>query len=732
MNRTWIPFLGFLFLGITLLTTLQSFTTVDDLPTVRCYADEIHETRMETDSIYARAQREFPTTVAIQRATSNETFVIPTVVHVFHNGEPYGVNSNVSDEQIYEAIDGLNAAFAGAPFFESEYDGGFTHPYNNANIEFCLATIDPDGNTTTGITRHFPDSIAGYLSEGMTTTSLSDPNHEHHLKALAHWPVSDYMNVYVVHKLNGGLSPLGFAYLPPVTAYYDGIVSVAPVFGYTEGSAYTLNNYGRNGTLIHEVGHYLGLHHTFNFTSSCGTETNCSAQGDKCCDTPKTTGSAGCGPLECPETMVENYMDYSNDNCTDRFSPDQIERMRTQLVSYRSSLLDNGKCSALDQIDVSATSINIPNQGACTEVYSGINFNMNSFSLDTITHVDIIYKLDNESPQMFTWNGELTLGNPVNVTLPEIEIPFGPHTLNIWAYNPNFTPDSNPDNDNVSIDFVNPEGVTTNIVIDFDPLPYGFAWELYEAEEGDPIGDPIAFNDEYTNPEYACTSEIISFCLPEGDYVLVLTDLFGNGMHYPCNGGEYVGYVGVEVGEGTLTSANGNWGASENLPFTITTPCPPHGDCKQDVDGDGLVGVGDILIALNYFGSYQVCHPVDMDQDGVIDVDDLLDILSYFGWICGTEFTGAAEIPQAIREMIEERTGIDMGTTEVGEFDFTHPLPISINPYQIESMQDVVAVRYYDVSGRQINKENVSQGIYIARIVMMDGSLETIKFYSQQ
>jgi hypothetical protein len=40
----------------------------------------------------------------------------------------------------------LNGAFAGEPWHTSQYSGGFTHPYTDSNIEFCLASIDPDGN----------------------------------------------------------------------------------------------------------------------------------------------------------------------------------------------------------------------------------------------------------------------------------------------------------------------------------------------------------------------------------------------------------------------------------------------------------------------------------------------------------------------------------------------------------------------------------------------------------
>ena len=88
-------------------------------------------------------------------------------------------------------------------------------------------------------------------------------------------------------------------------------------------------------TATHEVGHYLGLLHTF--TNGCGT-TSCYTTADLICDTnPQSTPTTGCPTAYSCSTPdpVDNYMDYSDDLCMKKFTPEQARRMRCTLTHYR-------------------------------------------------------------------------------------------------------------------------------------------------------------------------------------------------------------------------------------------------------------------------------------------------------------------------------------------------------------------------------------------------------------
>jgi hypothetical protein len=102
--------------------------------------------------------------------------------------------------------------------------------------------------------------------------------------------------------------------------------------------------YNLGGTAVHEVGHWIGLLHTFQ--DGCGDESpaGCETTGDLVCDTPgEATATFGCpiGADTCPgdgEDPIHNYMDYTDDACYDNFTDGQDARADFMMANYRPAI----------------------------------------------------------------------------------------------------------------------------------------------------------------------------------------------------------------------------------------------------------------------------------------------------------------------------------------------------------------------------------------------------------
>lgn len=132
-------------------------------------------------------------------------------------------------------------------------------------------------------------------------------------------------------------SLLGWSYPPYAIAedsYWHGVVVH---FESLPGGGFTSFNLGR--TAAHEVGHYLGLYHTF--------QGGCVAPGDEVDDTPfEATPASGCpiGRDTCEQPgfdPVQNFMDYSDDACYTEFTAGQVVRMNDLVSVYRPSLFES-------------------------------------------------------------------------------------------------------------------------------------------------------------------------------------------------------------------------------------------------------------------------------------------------------------------------------------------------------------------------------------------------------
>lgn len=587
-----------------LFTLLLLLLTFPLLGQDRCATDILFEQQLKDPKFkrsYFKLEKAAQKAEEAKRASSmsNLPVTIPVIVHIIHLGEPYGTDYHLPVEFVQEAIDNLNDNFAGE--FSDD-------PTANTQINFCIANASTNGAPIEGIRYYDWDNLD--IEEWDATAFYN--NHIQVSNQIG-YDRNNYCNVFVAPFS----SPLGFAYIPSSNF---GVFVGTNAFGITN-----IGNYGLNRTLVHEMGHYCGLYHTFHQTSTCTpTNTNCTSQGDKVCDTPITTGNFGCPSNggACGNSLVENFMDYTTDGCMDSFTQGQSLRMMSQLETFRAGVINNSlACGAINGIDVGVSGLAVPDIG-CSNT-KDITFNLQNFG-DSITETTINYSVNGED-NFIIWTGNLGFAESEIVTIPNINMGYGivDIEVNIGALG-----DIYEDNNTNTLQINNYEGTLIDIIIEFDALPYGFSWELYNSDTGELIDG----GSDYTNDVYSCETEINTYCLEEGNYVLVLEDLFGNGMFYPCGGP-----ISIVNGNDTLNTVTGNWGGEETLPFYVTPPdpCPPL-DCPWDVDGNGYVWTNDILVILQYYGLEAECSPFDINQDGVVGVDDILDAIANFNTECTT------------------------------------------------------------------------------------------------
>jgi hypothetical protein len=249
-----------------------------------------------------------------QDYNDNRTLVIPVVFHVIKKTDGTGdISQALIDSQIAILNEDFNA-LAGTP-------GSMG---TNAKIQFVLAKLDPSGNPTTGV------EIV------VNNTYFADPGSSgtNTMKRALKWDPTRFFNIYTNNAGGGGI--LGYATFPSQEAGgpEDGVVLN---WVYVGRNAPGGAPYDQGRTATHEVGHYLGLYHTFQ--GGCGSTTAPFTSGDLIGDTLREAQpnygcspvSSGCGGM----SPIENYMDYSGDACMTKFTVQQVNRIRCSMVNYR-------------------------------------------------------------------------------------------------------------------------------------------------------------------------------------------------------------------------------------------------------------------------------------------------------------------------------------------------------------------------------------------------------------
>jgi hypothetical protein len=260
----------------------------------------------------------------VGQVNSGSTVEIPIVFHIIHQNGP----ENIADSVLITEVMRLNQRFSNTGMFN--YADGV-----NINIQFCLASIDPYGNPTTGITR--------------TVSPLTNmpPGGDVAVKNLNRWNPYRYLNVWLVNNCVTAMGFGAYAYHPwNAFGLEDGIVITAS----SMGSAYPYF------LLSHEIGHYFGLYHN-NEGDSCLNK-NCLLDGDRVCDTPPEFEPALCNGNTCNTDMDDtsgfnpftvDMNDISNImmpiiGCPYLFTQGQADRMNFYLNNVRNKLLSSNGC----------------------------------------------------------------------------------------------------------------------------------------------------------------------------------------------------------------------------------------------------------------------------------------------------------------------------------------------------------------------------------------------------
>ena len=246
-------------------------------------------------------------------------YTIPVVFHVIKKTDGTG---NVSESLVRSQVDVLNEDFQALA-------GSLGANGNNATIRFALATTAPNGSATTGI--NYVTNNSYFADPG--------PGASNAMKSALRWDPTKYLNIYT----NDAAGNLGYATFPQQSAgnYDDGVVLLWSSVGRDNPNG---GIYNKGRTATHEVGHYLGIFHTFQ--SGCGSASSPYTTGDLIADTARQqspnyncpTGASSCSSAD----PIRNYMNYTQDTCMWEFTTEQINRMRCSLLAYRPTLVGTG------------------------------------------------------------------------------------------------------------------------------------------------------------------------------------------------------------------------------------------------------------------------------------------------------------------------------------------------------------------------------------------------------
>ena len=377
-------------LYLAIIASLFAFTSYSQHP---CAQHIIEQQLRSSDPDLEQSFQAFKKDVFANQTPSGsraEVYVIPVVFHIIHNNGP----ENIPDAQIHDAMRILNEDYSAVNAELATLVSAFNDDIGLGDLEFRLAKLDPDGNSTTGIERiESPETYVG--DDG----SKLDP-----------WPRDEYLNIWVTDVIYIG-GAAAYAYRPPSAdgnPDADGVISNHRYVGSIGTASGTTGK-----TLTHEVGHYLGLPHTWGETNApgcdgsqqglpCDGANNCQMD-DGINDTPNCLGVIAsncdlnrttCGSLD----NIQNFMDYAS--CEANFTKGQITVMRNVLnssVAERKNLWKQSNLGNTGVADLTTAHFHIQKRAFCAgdtvkffdeSTYGAETWSWNITGPETITSTD--------------------------------------------------------------------------------------------------------------------------------------------------------------------------------------------------------------------------------------------------------------------------------------------------------------------------------------------------------
>lgn len=596
---------------------------------IRCLTDEYEEYLQSIDP--KRASRaKFEAWLAplveeqkqLQQVASQSGGIIyiPVVVHVIHNGDDYGTNENITDEQVQSQITVMTQDFrrmSGTPGFNTNPVGADTQ------IEFVLAKVDPNGNPTNGINR-----------VNLCEASWSTADIDAVVKPSTIWDATQYMNMWSVNFSNGSL--LGYAQFPSNSglsglntsggaATTDGVVAGYRFFG--SSSLAPGGNYGapydKGRTMTHEVGHFLGLRHIWG-------DGDCTAD-DFCADTPNAgAANEGCPTIDsCPgggNDMVQNYMDYTNDTCMNIFTLDQKARIVAVMNNSprRASLKTSTKNIA---IPLFANDAEVKIENSCSTVEPTCDapnptspakrvllYNRGTSNLTSAT---LNYNMNGGTSYNQNWTGNLAPNRYAVVTLTNST---GNGTLNVSVTIANGVADQRSSNNTASktfgttasLAYANATSFTFNLF--GDSFGSETTWTL-KNQAGTTLYSGGPYTDQQGGGTYQYVTNQVWNLPANGCYYLSVNDSYGDGLF----DGVGQGYYTVTAGASTVVNVT-DFVASGNPEFTfISRESYFTNNAALSTDDFGL------LDNVNLYpnpsnDNFTINLPVDIERKGTVEI----------------------------------------------------------------------------------------------------------------